>query len=445
MRPAHPLMAVLVLALVSALTQGSVARAETLAHDQLPDDRVLYIAPGQSLAGLVQRLYPDQPDRWTAIRGWIVEHNPHAFVDGDPDRLRADVRVKLPTASSFATTDPYDLEPADASADDAAAGEARLSFGQRFVFVDPAQSLAELVPRLYPQKSELWGEIIDAVATHNAERLADLQAEGEIARGTRLQIPTIAVAPATGESGSAGSSDTEEPPPAPIVARVMERTGEVRAIGRSGRERLLDTGDPIRRGDILRAGAEASAVIRFEDHERVFLRPGTRLRVRAWNLPETGPGTRVIELFEGAMRAITGAIGNRAEDTYRTITPQATLGVRGTEYALRLCEEGGCRVPETEDGVLPGGLYVGVDAGRVVLLNEATETVVPAGQYRYVAGPGSEPVPTGDDVASILYTEAEQAERTPASATDEPQAATEDGGSSWWWGVLGVVLLGVAL
>ena len=447
MRPVHPLMALLVmLALASVLAQdGSVARADTLAHDELPDDRVLYVAPGQSLVQLVQRLYPDQPARWNEIRGWIVENNPHAFVDGDPARLRADVRVKLPTPSAFATTDPYDLAAAGASADDADGDRAPLSFGRRFVFVDPAQSLAELVPRLYPQDREHWGDIIDAIVARNAERLADLQAEGEIARGTRLQIPTVAVAPATGESGQPGTAETEERPPAPIVARVMARTGDVYATGRSGEERSLDTGDPVRRGDILRTGTEASAELRFRDHERVFLRPETRMRVRAWHLPETGPGTRVIELFEGAMRAITGAIGNRAEDTYRTITPQATLGVRGTEYALRLCERGDCRVPEDDGGVLPRGLYLGVDVGRVVLLNEASETVVPAGEYRYVAGPGTEPVPTGAGVARVLYTEAEQLERAPSTATDEPQAAAEDEGSSWWWGVLGVVLLGVAL
>ncbi|MEF8833787.1 MAG: hypothetical protein V5A42_02885, partial [Halofilum sp. (in: g-proteobacteria)] len=123
--------------------------ADEVTYDRLPDDRVLYIAPGQSLSALVERLYPDQPDRWSGIQDWIVTHNPHAFVAGDPDRLRADVRVKLPSGSDLAGRDPDSLS--SATGDD---GDERpaLDFRDRYVFVDPAQSLSELVPRLYPRQ-----------------------------------------------------------------------------------------------------------------------------------------------------------------------------------------------------------------------------------------------------------------------------------------------------
>lgn len=76
---------------------------------------MLYIKPGQSLGALVQRLYPARPDRWAAIRDWIVRNNPHASDDGDPDRLRADVRVKLPSGPALSDRDPYSRASANNS------------------------------------------------------------------------------------------------------------------------------------------------------------------------------------------------------------------------------------------------------------------------------------------------------------------------------------------
>ncbi|WP_070989662.1 FecR domain-containing protein [Halofilum ochraceum] len=417
------------------------ASAEEPAYDQLPDDRVLYIAPGQSLSALVQRLYPQRPGRWAEIRSWIVSNNPHAFVDGDPARLRADVRVKLPGAAELAERDPYSLAPAqDADAD----ADPALEFRDRYVFVDPAQSLRELVPHLYPGQRERWGEIIDAILARNDDRLADMDGDNRIDRGTRLRIPEAPAARRATDSGAEAEPESEAAPVEPAVAKVVRRSGELYAVDGADRRRELKADDPVRRGDTLHTGEAGRAEIEFRDGERVFLRPGSRMRVRDWQLPETGPGTRVVELLEGGLRAITGAIGNRDADTYRTVSQQTTLGIRGTEYTLRICARDECRVDGADSDALRAGLYVGVDAGRVSLLNESGETTVEAGQLRYVAGPASAPVEAGPEATDILYTEAEQAERA-EEATAEAAAEAEDEGTHWGWVILGIVLLGAAL
>ncbi|MEF8833863.1 MAG: FecR family protein, partial [Halofilum sp. (in: g-proteobacteria)] len=231
-----------------------------------------------------------------------------------------------------------------------------------------------------------------------------------------------------------------------VVAEVVSRTGEVRAVDAADRRRDLAAGEPIRRGDTLHTGADGRAEIEFRDGERVFLRPESRLRVRDWELPDTGPGTRIVELLEGGLRAITGAIGNRDADTYRTVSRQTTLGIRGTEYALRICVEDECRPDGAGSDALPEGLYVGVDKGRVSLLNESGENTVAAGQLRYVAGPASAPVKADQQVTDILYSEAEQAARAEeAMAATEVAKGGEDEGAHWGWIVLGIVLLGAAL
>jgi hypothetical protein len=47
----------------------------------------------------------------------------------------------------------------------------------------------------------------------------------------------------------------------------------------------------------------------------------------------------LLDLVKGGMRAVTGAIAQRRPEAYKVRTPVATLGVRGTEYYLRICEQ----------------------------------------------------------------------------------------------------------
>jgi len=432
------------LALIAALAVPAAwADADAPAHEQLPDNRVLYIAPGQSLTLLVRRLYPEQASNWAEIRTWIVEHNPHAFANGKPDRMQAGKRVKLPSAARLAAIDPGDMGDMGAGADSSqpTSAAAPLEFGQRYVFVDPAQSLSDLVPQLYPQSRAQWGAIIEAIAERNEERLAELAAGDKIDRGTRLEIPDLTQPAAAQGEAQAPAAEPEAAPKAPVVAQVIAQAGQVTATGQTGRERPLNTGDPVRRGDTLRTGDAGRVEILFRDDERLFLRDNSRLRIRAWRLPETGPATRVLQLFKGALRAITGAIGNRDADTYRTITPQATLGVRGTEYAMRVCSDAECNVAEREAN-LPAGLYVGVASGRITLLNEAGQARVGAGELSFVGGPRRAPEAAPSAVAALLFerTNWRGAERDEATSKED-----QDDDEPWWWAVVGAVLIGVAL
>ncbi len=445
MRPCRCTLAAALLGL--ALTAPAGLAAEP-AYDQLPDERVLYIAPGQSLARLVERVYPDRAGEWDRIRQWIVDNNPHAFVDGDPDRLKAEVRVKLPSASQIAAQDragEYSLRDGAAATSVAPA----LAFDGRYVFVDPSQSLSDLVPDLYPEQQGSWERIIEAIIERNAGRLEGTDSGTVIERGTRLRIPQIRrprAAPAE-EEEEEDEAERPRPEPRPVVATVVTADGRLEAVDAAGRTRNLGKGDAVRRDDTLHTGRDARAKIRFDDGEQLFLRADSRARVRDWSLPETGPGTRVIELLRGGFRAITGAIGNRSEDMYRTVTAQTTLGVRGTAYAVRICGEDEC-VAGGGDTALAAGLYLGVEAGRVSLLNEAGDTAVEAGSLRYVAGPASAPAPAAGGAADVLFTQAERAAgigQRPAGEAGADAEGDDDGGAGWGWVVLGIILLGAGL
>lgn len=399
-----------VLVLLCLAFAPTVAAEEVAPYGQLPADRVLYVAPGQTLDELVRRAYPERADSWARIRDWIVEQNPHAFIDADPDRLRGEVRLRLPRSSAFAARQRAERPEREQSF--------RFVFEQRYLFVDPAQTLAELVPRTYPEAPLRWGEIIEAIQKQNGRELAARDARRTIARGTRLSIPDMV-------------EDRGEPEPEPIVGHVTRVSGSVRATDLLDRSRRLATGGAVRRGDRITTGADAAARIEMDDGEELRLRADSRVRLRRWSLPETGPGQRVVELLAGGLRAITGAISNRSGDDYRTVAATATMGVRGTDYALRVCEPGECTA--AAGGVVPAGLYIGVAEGEVELLNAGGELRFVAGEYGYVASADVAPTRVAADSAPVLYSADE-----PGAGASE--AAQDQDGPSWWWAA-GLLLL----
>lgn len=396
-----------VLALLACLMPAPAQADDTPLYDELPDERVLYVAPGQTLGGLVRKAYPDQPDRWAEIEGWIVDHNPHAFIDGDPSKLRGDVRLQLPRASRLAR------RQSEAGGD--MLQDFDLVFDGRFLFVNPSQSLKALVPRVYPDQPARWDAITEAILERNREIMRDRGTSTTIARGTRLVIPNVVE----------GDARTQDPEAEPIVGEAVAVEGAVHVTDTAGHRRGLETGAAVRRGDTVSTAAGASARIEFRDGEELHVRADSRIRVRKWSLPDVGPGQRVIGLLKGGLRAISGALGNRQQDDYRTITPAATMGIRGTDYSLQLCEVDECSNASGE--TLREGLYVGVASGEIELLNAGGDAIYGAGEYGYVAS--SDVAPTHVDAGSA-----------PAAVSGEPGGADDDG-RGWLIGIGALLLL----
>jgi len=54
------------------------------------------VSPGETLAGIVNYLLPDNPHLHEKLQVQIVRLNPHAFSQGNPDSLGANIRLWLP-------------------------------------------------------------------------------------------------------------------------------------------------------------------------------------------------------------------------------------------------------------------------------------------------------------------------------------------------------------
>ena len=178
---------------------------------------------------------------------------------------------------------------------------------------------------------------------------------------------------------------------------VVLAVGNVTDQAADGNRRTLHDGDQIYSGDSLSTGRGAYLDLDFADGGRILLRPGTRFQIEHYRYAAAAPvqtaapatarsevhESAFFRLIKGGLRAISGLIGHVTRADYRLDTPVATIGIRGTEYDVRYCNND-CGDQAGAAGALQNGLYTGVDRGAVAVSNRAGEIITTAGQFMYV-------------------------------------------------------------
>lgn len=133
--------------------------------------------------------------------------------------------------------------------------------------------------------------------------------------------------------------------PAPALAaagdigQVKVARGAVRIV-REGRELPAAPGTRVRTADVIVTGPDGSAGIAFADRSLLSIGPGSRLVLDRFVFdPTTHDGAFDSTLGRGTLVAVSGSIAKRSPDAMRVRTPAATLGVRGTEFAVSTAGE----------------------------------------------------------------------------------------------------------
>ncbi|MCZ6716628.1 MAG: FecR family protein, partial [Gammaproteobacteria bacterium] len=120
----------------------------------------------------------------------------------------------------------------------------------------------------------------------------------------------------------------------------------------------LAKGDAVLVADTIVTGEAARAQLLMLDGAKVAIRPNSRFLIEEFLYPSGEPvpegtpvasasGDRaVFRLIKGGFRSITGAIGKENEADYEVRTPVGTLGIRGTDYTVLLCQDDCDSAPE---------------------------------------------------------------------------------------------------
>jgi predicted CXXCH cytochrome family protein len=126
--------------------------------------------------------------------------------------------------------------------------------------------------------------------------------------------------------------------------------------------------DVVASDTMVNTGDKSYAVLKFEDGQVATMQANTAFRVREYRYDpnRTEKNNIVFSKFIGGMRFITGLIGQRDHKAFRLSTPNATIGIRGTEFSVV---------------TVNGSLYSQVISGSISMTNSAGMVIFKAGQF----------------------------------------------------------------
>jgi hypothetical protein len=181
------------------------------------------------------------------------------------------------------------------------------------------------------------------------------------------------------------------------IGSVAASTGTVVRTPAGGRPELLAAGSPLQAGDIIETQANSYAELRYGDGTVVRLAAASRFTVPEFRLQPQQPHEErfVARLLAGAMRVVTGAIAKRRHDSARFQASTATIRIRGTDFAVRLCESE-CELADSATVARAGQAEF---AGRVGGSAGGVAAVDRAGRVRRLEI--SAPVNAGDIVTAM--------------------------------------------
>lgn len=124
--------------------------------------------------------------------------------------------------------------------------------------------------------------------------------------------------------------------PAPAVAFVTTVSGEVFLISSQSTVQA-EPNMKISQGDTIKTGAAGSVGVIFDDDTVASLGPDSEIVVESFLFnPVDNELSFVTRLIKGTFCFITGQIAKLAPKAVMFETPEATLGVRGTKFLVKI-------------------------------------------------------------------------------------------------------------
>ena len=141
-------------------------------------------------------------------------------------------------------------------------------------------------------------------------------------------------------------------------------TGQANIRSAAGQVSAATRGAPVSAGDTVETQS-GRLQLRMIDGAYISLQPQTSLRVQAYAMAATATEERgFLSLLRGGLRTVTGLIGRTKRESYRLTTTTATLGIRGTEFAVTTDDGTRVNVAEGIVALCTNGGCVDVGAGQ---------------------------------------------------------------------------------
>jgi hypothetical protein len=117
----------------------------------------------------------------------------------------------------------------------------------------------------------------------------------------------------------------------------------------------------LKQADVLRTGNNGWVVIRLKDNTKIRAGKNAELIIRDYLYDKSSQSKVTLKFSKGVFKAISGAIGKVARKHFKIHTPTATIGIRGTEFYVRVS-------PRREQVLCTRGAVVFRNAEQEILL-----------------------------------------------------------------------------
>jgi hypothetical protein len=126
--------------------------------------------------------------------------------------------------------------------------------------------------------------------------------------------------------------------PSPIIG-TLQRVSGTAAVVRQDQILPAKVGLEIHANDALRTGTDGSIGVVFHDDTRLSLGPGSVLVIDEFVYsPRQGKLSLIFRMMKGTAVYLSGLIAKLAPDSVLFVTPSASVGVRGTKFAVKVEE-----------------------------------------------------------------------------------------------------------
>ena len=296
--------------------------------------------------------------------------------------------------------------------------------------VDPGMSIDQIVRKVYPTEVELWLDIknklieLNPYSFHpNSDRLV---------AGSRLKLVEVK---RVAEQVVSNKSK---------VGYVARQKGRVTVKDLNGETQILEINSPIYEGDRITTSMGSTAFIAMDDGAEIYLKEDSIIKISTYVITSgfDKDSSSVLDLIRGGLRKITGSIGASALSNYQVQTGLATIGIRGTEYVIKLCKQDDCN--QTVGRNDPDAkLHAVVLKGSITLTTEDDVQILMAiGEYGTAS---REELALLEDVkvpSGLLDTE----ESTQFNVIiPQQQEKVEDSSDSMWKWILGIILIAAGI
>ena len=120
------------------------------------------------------------------------------------------------------------------------------------------------------------------------------------------------------------------------VGYVKNVTGEVTVLS-GGEQLMVIPGSAVHAGDTIKTGPSSSVGITFRDESRTSLGPNSEMRVKSFTFePVNNNYSFVTSMVKGTLYYVSGLIAKLSPGSASVETPEATIGIRGTRFLLRV-------------------------------------------------------------------------------------------------------------